>query len=81
MPLPFVGDANEPLRPGLETDQVLNLFQGFDGKKARFHPDDVVMNGEHMKYDQAWRYVLQLVAKAMGLSLDAVTWDRMKFRN
>ncbi|KAK3275508.1 hypothetical protein CYMTET_16371 [Cymbomonas tetramitiformis] len=47
---------------------LVNLFQGWDGRLARFHLKDVKFNGQHMEYPQCRREVHKFLQRTTGMS-------------
>ncbi|KAK3282126.1 hypothetical protein CYMTET_10121 [Cymbomonas tetramitiformis] len=47
---------------------LVNLFQGWDGRAARFRPLEAQLNGRHMEYPQCRREVHKFLQRTTGMS-------------
>ncbi|KAK3246723.1 hypothetical protein CYMTET_43750 [Cymbomonas tetramitiformis] len=47
---------------------LVNLFQGWDGRLARFRLTEVQLNGQHMGYQQCRRQVRKFLQRTTGMS-------------
>ncbi|KAK3284774.1 hypothetical protein CYMTET_7592 [Cymbomonas tetramitiformis] len=62
---------------------MVNLFQGWDGRLARFHPDTTPLNGRHMEYPQCRAVVHKFLQRTTGLSAAEVQtrWGTQSLRS
>ncbi len=59
---------NEALISRGRLSGLVNLYQGWDGRVARFRPQDALLNGKHVEYPQCRREVHKFIQKTTGMS-------------
>ncbi|KAK3233117.1 hypothetical protein CYMTET_56568 [Cymbomonas tetramitiformis] len=59
---------NEALISRARLSGLVNLYQGWDGRVARFRPQNTQLNGRHIEYPQCRREVHKFLQRTTGMS-------------